>query len=55
MSNNWNKVELTYHGVIYSKKNNKRIVTNPKTHKPLIISSELASQNEKEMVRQGAF
>jgi len=39
-------VKLTYHGVIYSKKNNKRIVTNKYTQKPIIVSSVRAKSNE---------
>ena len=40
------KLCLMYHGVIYSKKNNKRIVTNKYTQKPIIVSSVRAKSNE---------
>ena len=42
-------IKLTYHGIIYSKKNNKRIVTNKYTQKPIIVSSVRAKSNEWDM------
>lgn len=50
--NNVNKIELTYHGVIYSKKNHKRIINNPRTGKKMIVSGVKAMQNEEDMVKQ---
>lgn len=44
-----NEVTLTYHGVIYSKKNSKRIVTNWRTGKPSIISNINAKNQEVKM------
>lgn len=44
-----NEVKLTYHGVIYSKKNSKRIVTNRRTWKPIIISNRNAKNQEAAM------
>lgn len=41
---------LTYSGEIYSKKNSKRIITNARTGRPQIISSERAKNQELEMV-----
>ncbi len=49
---NYNKIELTYHGVIYSKKNHKRIITNPRTGNKQLISSVKALRNEEDMVKQ---
>lgn len=43
---------LTYKGVVYSKKNSKRIITNSRTGKPSLISNSRALQNEREMVNQ---
>lgn len=43
---------LTYRGVVYSKKNSKRIITNSRTGKPSLISNSRALQNEREMVNQ---
>ena len=45
-------LRLTYHGVIYSKKNSKRIITNRRTHRPMIVSSEKAKEMENDMVKQ---
>ena len=42
-------ITLEYHGVIYSKKNSKRIVTNQRSGKPMIISSETAKAQEMAM------
>ena len=43
---------LTFHGVIYSKKNSKRLVRNRATGRPMLISSKRAIQNEEDMVWQ---
>ncbi|WP_304068627.1 hypothetical protein [Megamonas hypermegale] len=45
-------IKLRYSGVIYSKKNSKRIITNRKTGKPTIISSKNAKDMETDMVSQ---
>ena len=44
--------KFIYNGVIYSKKNNKRIITNKKTGKPQIVSSQQAKEMEAEMQAQ---
>ena len=46
------EIRLTYRGIIYSKKNSKRIITNRYTGKPMLISSHRALQNERDMVEQ---
>ncbi len=38
-----------YHGIVYSKKNSKSIVTNRYTGKPMLVSSKNASKMEKDM------
>jgi len=43
------EITLTYHGVIYSKKNSKRIVTNWRTRKPIIVSNRNAKNQEAAM------
>lgn len=40
---------LTYHGTVYSKKNSKRIIYNPRTKRPMLISSKQAETQEDEM------
>jgi len=45
-----NEITLTYHGVIYSKKNSKRIVTNWRTRKPIIVSNRNAKNQEMAMI-----
>lgn len=42
-------ISLEYHGVIYSKKNSKRIITNSRTGKPQIISNDNAKGQEMAM------
>lgn len=44
-----NEITLTYHGVIYSKKNSKRIVTNWRTRRPIIVSNRNAKNQEAAM------
>lgn len=46
------KLRLEYHGVVYSKKNSKRIITNSRTKRPMIVSSERAKEMEKDMADQ---
>lgn len=46
------KLYLAYHGVIYSKKNNKRIITNWHTGKPMITSNNTAKAMEDDMALQ---
>ncbi|MBQ2672607.1 RusA family crossover junction endodeoxyribonuclease [Candidatus Saccharibacteria bacterium] len=46
------KLCLMYHGVIYSKKNSKRIITNHRTRRPMIVSSERAKAMEQNMASQ---
>lgn len=41
-----NELNLTYYGVVYSKKNSKRIITNRRTFKPMIISNRNAKNQE---------
>lgn len=43
-------VKLVYPGVIYSKKNSKRIVTNRRTGRPVIVSNRNAKEQEIEMM-----
>lgn len=43
---------LTYHGVIYSKKNSKKIITNRKTGRPMITSNDNAKAMEEDMALQ---
>lgn len=43
---------LTYFGVIYSKKNSKRIIINRRTKRPMIVSNENAKQMEDDMAKQ---
>ncbi len=43
------KLILTYHGTVYSKKNSKRIIYNPRTKRPMLISSKQAEAQEDEM------
>lgn len=44
-----NKLKLEYKGVIYSKKNSKRIVTNWRTRRPIIVSNRNAKNQERAM------
>lgn len=46
------KIELTYHGMVISKKNTKRIIRNTKTGKPMMISNKAALANEHDMIDQ---
>lgn len=43
------EINLTYYGVIYSKKNSKRIVTNWRTRRPIIVSNRNAKNQESAM------
>lgn len=45
------KLILTYNGTVYSKKNSKRIIYNPRTKRPMLISSKQAEAQEDEMAR----
>lgn len=45
-------LKLTYHGTVLSKKNSKRIIQNPRTGKPLIVSNKSAKANEDDMIDQ---
>lgn len=45
-------VELSYDGVIYSKKNSKSIIRNSRTGKPMLISSKNARKMEQDMAVQ---
>lgn len=44
-----NEIKLVYHGVVYSKKNSKRIVVNRRTFRPIIISNRNAKNQERAM------
>lgn len=44
------EINLTYEGVVRSKKNSKQIITNPRTGRPMITSSKQAHEMELEMV-----
>lgn len=46
------KIELTYCGMVISKKNAKRIIRNARTGKPTIISNKAALANEHDMIDQ---
>lgn len=46
------KIELTYHGMVISKKNTKRIIRNTKTGKLMMISNKAALVNEHDMIDQ---
>lgn len=43
-------LKLTYHGVILSKKNSKRIIRNRRTGAPMMMSNKAAKDNENNMV-----
>ena len=43
-------IKLAYYGVIHAKKNNKRIITNPRSGKPMIISNAKARDQEDAMM-----
>lgn len=45
-------LDLTYHGVVYSKKNNKNIVVNRRTGRPQIISNQQVREMEVAMARE---
>ena len=45
-------LDLTYHGVVYSKKNSKSIVVNRRTGRPQIISNQRVREMEAAMVRE---
>ena len=45
-------LDLTYHGVVYSKKNNKSIVVNRCTGRPQIISNQRVREMEVAMTRE---
>lgn len=47
-----NHIELVYHGVVYSKKNSKRIIVNRRTGRPQIISNQRAQEMEAAMVKE---
>lgn len=42
-------MELIYFGTVTAKKNNKRIITNRRTGKPMIVSNQRAKAQENEM------
>lgn len=44
-----NNLELTYHGVITSKKNSKQIIFNRRSGTPMLISNRRAKQQENNM------
>jgi len=44
-----NEVTLVYHGAITAKKNSKRIVTNRRTGRPMLISNQRAKRQECDM------
>ncbi len=46
------EVSLVYRGVIYSKKNSKRIIRNRYTGRMSLISSDRARMNEADMIKQ---
>lgn len=46
------KLYLIYNGVIYSKKNSKKIIRNWRTGKPLITSNDRAKSMEEDMILQ---
>lgn len=43
------QIKLVYHGVVYSKKNSKRIIINRRTGRPQIISNAKSKQAEQDM------
>lgn len=45
-------LDLTYRGVVYSKKNNKNIVVNRRTGRPQIISNQRVREMEVAMARE---
>lgn len=45
-------MKLLYKGVVASKKNSKQIIRNPRTGKPMIISSKQARESAADMVAQ---
>ena len=45
-------LDLTYHGVVYSKKNNKNIVVNRRTGRPQIISNQRVREMEAAMAKE---
>ena len=49
---NTKQLVLTYYGVIYSKKNSKRIITNRRTGRPMIVSNDKAKAMENDMATQ---
>lgn len=51
---NTKQLVLTYYGVIYSKKNSKRIITNRRTGRPMIVSNDKAKAMENDMAWQFA-
>lgn len=46
------QIELVYHGVVYSKKNSKRIIVNRRTGRPQIISNQRAREMEVAMAKE---
>ena len=46
------EITLTYYGTVYSKKNSKRIVRNRQTGRMVLVSSEVAQENERNMADQ---
>ncbi len=47
-----NEMTLVYHGIVYSKKNSKRIIPNSRTGRVNLISSAKALENENDMIKQ---
>lgn len=45
-------MRLTYQGAVLSKKNSKRIIHNPRTGKPMMVSNKAAKNNENDMISQ---
>lgn len=46
------ELKLIYRGRVLSKKNSKRIIRNPRTGKPMMISNRAAKDNENSMIDQ---
>lgn len=45
-------MELTYYGLVRSKKNNKRVIRNSRTGRMGIVSNDAVRANENDMIRQ---
>lgn len=46
------KLRLVYRGKVLSKKNSKRIIRNPRSGKPMLVSNKSARTNEDDMINQ---